>query len=387
MRISKSNVLSLALIFLFCPARLLAQAPTEAWYLRITPLGNELWRIAALFATILVGLVAGRLVKYLLTTSGKRLEAKGRGYRSVALKSLAGVATSALALVGLRVGLQFLNMVPAAETMSDTVTSILATLIVAYAAYRLVDVLDVMMLELAERTESRLDDMLRPLVRTSLRTTIVVLTLVQVATVLSDKPMTSIIAGLGVGGLAVGLAAQDMVKNLFGSLMILSDHPFEMGDFIETGGHGGSVEAVGFRSTKLRTSDGHVVTIPNGSLANMVVSNVSERPFLKRSFNLGLTYDMTPQQVQRAIEVVKEILQHHPGRNEDKPPLVNFTEFGDSALNLQVRYWHFPADWQAFRVLNDHVNIEILRRFNEEGIELAFPTHMVHLVGGAASSS
>ena len=111
----------------------------------------------------------------------------------------------------------------------------------------------------------------------------------------------------------------------------------------------------------------------------MVINNVSGRPFLKRSFGLGLTYDMTSQQVQRAIEIVQEILQDHAGRSEDHPPLANFTDFGDSALNIQVTYWHYPADWPGFRALNDHVNMEILRRFNEEGIELAFPTQTVHL--------
>lgn len=385
MRIRKASVLPLAWVLLCCPETLLAQAPTEAWYLRMTPLGSEVWRITALFASILVGLVAGTIVKYILTASGKRMEANGRDYAAVASRSLSGTAKPALALVGLQVGLQFLDPVPVVEAVADTVTSILSTIVVAYAIYRLVDVLDVMMLRLAQRTESRLDDMLRPLVRTSLRATIVVLALVQVATILSDKPMTSIIAGLGVGGLAVGLAAQDMVKNFFGSLMILTDRPFEIEDFIETGGHSGSVESVGFRSTRLRTLDGHLVTVPNGSLANMMISNVSERPFLKRSFKLGLTYEMTPQQVQRAIEVVNEILQHHAGRNEDKPPLVNFTEFGDSALSLNVIYWHFPAVWQEFRALNDHVNLEILRRFNEEGIELAFPTQTIHIASGVDS--
>ena len=286
----------------------------------------------------------------------------------------------ACALVGLRVGLLVLSLPSGIGTVADTLISILATMVVACAAYYLVNVLDAMMLTLAARTESKLDDMLRPLVRTSLRATIAVLALVQIATFLSDKPMTSVIAGLGVGGLAIALAGQDMVKNFFGSLMILSDHPFEMGDFVEAGGHKGSVESVGFRSTRLRTPDGHLVTIPNGSLANMVINNVSQRPFLKRAFGLGLTYDTSPEKVERAMKIVKDILQDHAGQSEDKPPLVNFTDFTDSTLNIQVTYWHFPADWSGFRGLNDHVNMEILSRFNAEQIEFAFPTQTIHRV-------
>jgi MscS family membrane protein len=245
----------------------------------------------------------------------------------------------------------------------------------------LVDVVDEWMKSISEKTESKLDDMLRPMVRTSLRATIIILALVQVATILSDKPMTSVIAGLGVGGLAIGLASQDMVKNFFGSVMILSDHPFEINDFIEASGHTGTVESVGFRSTRLRTPDGHVVTIPNGGLANESIKNLSARPFLKRSFGLGLTYDTSPEQIENAIAIVNQILDQHNGMSEDKPPLVNFTELTDSTLNLQVTYWHFPADWASFRALNDHVNLEILRRFNAAGLEFAFPSQSIYLAG------
>ncbi len=375
-------------VLLTCPSVLYGQETSDpAWYRR-TALGeNEIWQIAAVFASILAGLIVGKLLKHFLVAGSDRLEAKQRMYSAVALRSLVRVSTMACALVGLRVGLHFLSLDPVTGTVAETVISILAIVVVAYAAYYLVDVLDAMMLALAARTASKLDDMLRPLVRTSLRATIIVLALVQIATFLSDKPMTSVIAGLGVGGLAIALAGQDMVKNFFGSLMILSDHPFEMGDFVEAGGHRGSVESVGFRSTRLRTPDGHLVTIPNGSLANMVINNVSQRPFLKRAFGLGLTYDTSPQKVERAIEIVKDILQDHAGQSEDKPPLVNFTDFTDSTLNIQVTYWHFPADWSSFRPLNDHVNIEILRRFNEEQIGFAFPTQTIHMADRAATSN
>ena len=143
----------------------------------------------------------------------------------------------------------------------------------------------------AATTPSKLDDMLAPMIRTSLRVTVVILVLVQVATILSDKPVTSIIAGLGAGGLAIGLAAQDTIKNFFGSIMIFSDRPFELGERVQVGDYDGVVETVGFRSTRLRTLDGHVVTMPNGELANMSIRNVSKRPNIRRIVNVGITYD------------------------------------------------------------------------------------------------
>ena len=152
-------------------------------------------------------------------------------------------------------------------------------------------------------------------------------------------------------------------------------------------GHTGTVESVGFRSTRLRTPDGHVITIPNGGLANESIKNLSARPFLKRSFGLGLTYDTSPEQIENAIVIVNQILDQHNGMSEDKPPLANFAELTDSTLNIQVTYWHFPADWTSFRALNDHVNLEILRRFNAAGLEFAIPSQSIYLTGDRTEAS
>lgn len=367
--------------------QLSATAPDDPWYREVSLIGNELWRILALFASILLGLILGRIIKAIVGSTQRSMESRGNHYRAAALGAVGRVAMPAAGLVGLYIGLEFLSLNTSVEAIVATVVRILSAILVAYALYVLVDVADEWMKNVSEKTESKLDDMLRPMVRTSLRVTIIILALVQIATILSDKPMTSVIAGLGVGGLAIGLASQDMVKNFFGSIMILSDHPFEMNDFIETSGHSGTVESVGFRSTRLRTPDGHVVTIPNGGLANESIKNISARPFLKRSIGLGLIYDTSPQQIEQAIAIVRQILDHHDGMSEDKPPLVNFTELTDSTLNIQVTFWHFPADWDSFRALNDHVNLEILRHFNEAGLEFAFPSQSIYLTGGSPEAA
>ncbi|RME19060.1 MAG: mechanosensitive ion channel family protein, partial [Candidatus Zixiibacteriota bacterium] len=274
-----------------------------------------------------------------------------------------------------------------AEQILSTVLAIVFSLAIAWMAYALVDVVEVVLKKFADRTPSKLDDMLVPMVRASLRVTVVVLTIVQVATIISQKPVTSIIAGLGVGGLAIGLAAQDMIKNFFGSMMIFSDRPFDLGDRIVVDGFDGPVEAVGFRSTRIRTLDGHVVTIPNGELANKAIQNISKRPNIKRAFQIGLTYDTTPDQIQQAIEIVQDVLADHEGMRADMPPRVYFTEFQDSALALQVIYWYHPADYWAYVEFSQRVNLEILSRFNAAGLEFAFPTQTVHLTGSAGASA
>jgi MscS family membrane protein len=355
--------------------------PAAPWYVEMAVLGNELWRVAALCLTILTLLILGRLLRHLFSTGAESMEKRNRPFSAVTLRSLSRASAPALAAVGIKLGLAFLVLNAVVDSIAATVTSILMTMAIAYVAYCLVDVVEVWLRRMAGRTESKLDDMLVPMVRASLRVTIVVLLLVQVATILSDKPVTSIIAGLGVGGLAIGLAAQDTIKNFFGSLMIFSDRPFELGDRIVVDGHDGPVESVGFRSTRIRTLDGHLVTIPNGELANKTILNIGKRPSIRRVMNVTVTYDTPPDKVQRAIDILKEILQDHEGMRADFPPRVLFNDFNAASLNIYAVYWYFPADWWKYSDFNQRVNFEILTRFNNEGIEFAFPTQTLYLAG------
>jgi MscS family membrane protein len=359
-----------------------SRAVIENW----TIAGNPIWRIAALFLAILGGWIGGRVIRFLLNSTAKSLEKRDRRYSAATLQSLAKAVVPAALVVGLDVGLQFLVLVPAVESAAQTIISVLFTLAAGYAVWCLVDVVNVWLLALADRTESKLDDMLAPMICTSLRVTVIVLVLVQVATVVSDKPMTSVIAGLGVGGLAIGLAAQDMIKNFFGSIMIFSDRPFEMGDRIQVGSFDGTVEIVGFRSTRIRTLDGHLVTIPNGTLANDSIRNVAKRPNIKRGFNIGVTYDTTPEKVQEAIDILKDILKDHEGQNADMPARIYFTDFADSSLTIAVTYWYHPANWWDYSAFSERVNMEIFKRFNAAGIEFAFPSQTIYLAGGGSDA-
>jgi len=310
------------------------------------------------------------------------MERRDRRYTAVTLRGLSRLAVPTLLVLGLKTGLQFLILPLVVETVADTVISILIALLAAYAIWRLVDVVDTWLTDFALRTTSQLDDMLAPIICTSIRVTLAVLALVQIATILSDKPPSSIIAGLGVGGLAIGLAAQDSIKNFFGSIMIFSDRPFELGDRIQVDSYDGAVESVGFRSTQVRTLDGHLVTIPNGELANKSIRNVAKRPNIRRIMNLGITYDTPPEKVREAIEIVQEVLKDHEGQDPELPARVYFNDFKDSSLNLFVIYWYHPAEWWPYNDFSQRVNMEILQRFNVAGIEFAFPTQSIYLAGG-----
>ena len=346
----------------------------QAWFT------DNWWRLAAVFGSVFLAFLVGKIARAVLMHTGTRFRSKGKTVRGAVFHALARSVGFLAVVIGIQVALLWLPLDPGVRAVSQTAMRVLFVVAIALAFYNLVDVVEQFLMRLASRTSSRLDDMLVPLVRASLRVTVVVLTVVQIATILSQKPVTSILAGLGVGGLAIGLAAQDMIKNFFGSVMIFSDRPFEMGDRIQVDGFDGIVETVGFRSTRLRTLDGHIVTIPNGELANDSIRNVSKRPNIKRSFELGVTYDTTPEMLDQALEILHDILRDHEGMDADLPPRIYFTSFADSALVISIIYWYHPADWWKFTEFNQRINREILQRFNEAGIEFAFPTQTIHLV-------
>jgi len=285
------------------------------------------------------------------------------------------------------VGMAFLSLHPAVSSISDSITSVLVATAVGYVAYSMVDVVDTWLRRISQSASSRMDEMLVPLVRTSLRATIVILVIVQIMTIVSDKPVTSVIAGLGIGGLAIGLAAQDTIKNVFGSVMIFGDRPFELGDEIIVDAFRGNVEMVGIRSTRFRTGDGHLITIPNGELANKTIVNVSRRQALTRNLNLPLSYEMPPEKAERAVAIVKEILAGRPELNTQSPPQVFLSELTATSMTLLVNYLVSPPDWWRFVAFNEFVNLEILRRFRAEEIRLAYPTQTIHLRSDEAASS
>jgi MscS family membrane protein len=186
-------------------------------------------------------------------------------------------------------------------------------------------------------------------------------------------PLVGVLAGVGVGGLAIALAAQDSLKNLLGSLMIFMDQPYTPGQRIVVEGHDGFVEQIGLRSTKIRMLTGAQTSIPNERMARLDIENIGRRDFIRRQTAVRLSYDTPLEQIDRAVEIIKDILHDHEGMRERLPPRVFFNEFNPDSLNIFVSYWyHPPRRWKAM-AFDEQVNREIMRRFGEEGIRLALP--------------
>jgi MscS family membrane protein len=343
--------------------------------------GNELWRILTLFGLIIVAFIVGRIVKYVFDKSAKKARDIQKDILAEMFAAFSKSITFLLISIALKAGLAILVISSELDSVVQVCTTILIILSIGYLIYTLTQVVDVWLRRFATKTESKLDDMLAPLVGKSLRVTVVILILLQVAQTLSDKPITSILAGLGVGGLAVALAAQDTIKNFFGSIVLFSDKPFEVGDRINVEGYDGPVEEVGFRSTRIRTLEGHMVSIPNGQLANMTIHNIGKRPYIRRVMTVTVTYDTSPEKMQEAVDILKELLDNHEGLNPDFPPRVYFSDFASTSLDILVIYWYHPPDYWKYMEFSERLNMDILKRFNEAGIDFAFPTQTVYLAG------
>jgi MscS family membrane protein len=186
--------------------------------------------------------------------------------------------------------------------------------------------------------------------------------------------ITAMIAGLGIGGLALALAAQDMVKNIFGGIMIFIDKPFKIGDRIQINGFDGTVEEVGLRSTRVRTLEGRLLIINNSTFSDNTVVNVSAEHTRKVVLNLGMTYDTTPEQMQQSMDILKQIIIEHEILDIEETS-IGFNAFGDFSLGILFIY-RIKKEADILGTQTD-INLEILKRFNAEGLEFAFPTQTV----------
>ncbi len=274
---------------------------------------------------------------------------------------------------------EFLFFPPPAEQIANTIINVLTTLAVVLFLYRLIELLVFELTKFAEREDNLLDKSFVHMMRLIARIIVVVIGAIYLLRAISGKPLSALLAGLGIGGLALALAAQDTLKNFFGSIMIMLDKPFTVGQRIMSSGYDGTIEEIGFRSTRLRTLTGHLVTIPNEKMATDSVENIGRRPSIRRLANITITYDTPLEKVKKAVSIIREILDNHEGMHPDFPPRVYFDEFNDASLNILMIYWYFPPDYWAYLDFTERVNLEIMHRFEEEGIEFAFPTTTTYL--------
>jgi MscS family membrane protein len=256
----------------------------------------------------------------------------------------------------------------------DTLKPFLITVIF----YKIVDVVAAYFASLAAKTESTLDDQLVPLIRKTLKGLVI---LVGTLFVLRDGLNFDIIpflTGISIGGVAIALAAQDTIKNFFGSIMIFIDKPFQVGDWVTSGEIDGTVEEVGFRSTRIRTFRNSVMYVPNGKIADAVVDNHGLRQYRRFFTTLTITYDTPPELIEEFVKGLQEIVLAHPKTRKD---YFNIFFNNLSAYSQDIMFYIFfeVPTWPEELKSRHEILIQIVKLANALEIRFAFPTQTLHM--------
>lgn len=339
--------------------------------------GIPLWQFAASLVYIFLSFALSRFADYLIGVKARQWARKtSTQLDDLLLQLLRGPAKLVIFVVLLHIGIRVYAW---PDALADAFSKILKVVVAISVTYVMVKSVDVVIQLWRHRHVEADDDLagreLLPLIRRTLQVFVVVVATLVTADNLGMN-VTGIIASLSIGGLAVGLAAQDTLGNLFGAMAILMDKPFRVGDRIQVGSVDGFVETIGFRSTRVRNLDGHLVAIPNKEIGNSTIINIQLRPNIRTVMTFGLTYETSPEMVERATQVLRAVYSEHP---KTKDVWISFTQFGTSSLNIQVIHWWADTDYQAYLAGMQAMNLEIQRRFTYERIDFAFPTQTVWL--------
>lgn len=231
--------------------------------------------------------------------------------------------------------------------------------------------------KMVEKTDSKSDDQLLPIFIRILKTVIVVIGAIHVLDVF-NVDLTALIAGLSIGGLAVALAAQDTVKHLIGSAMIYADRPFQLGDFISSGEIIGTVEDIGFRSTRIRTPDSSLISVPNGSLVDMTVNNMGSLQFRRFNTTIGVAYYTPPVLIEKFIAGLREINQMHPTTKKDIS-FIHLNNMGGSSLDIMFMIYFNTVDYAENLKFKEEIIFSILNLAEALNVHIAFPSTSVYI--------
>ena len=343
-----------------------------------TYLGAEVRQWVGVGVLLVVAIVVRLLVQLAIRLYLRSRFAKADGDLWERERGRLGRALTALVVaMTARLGFPALGFHDAVESIVGQAASLVTAGALLLLGLRAVDIFTDELRRRAAETENRLDDQIVPLAGTILKGAVV---LFGALLVLGNFGMnvTSLVAGLGLGGLAVALAAQDSIRNLLGGVTIIADRPFQVGDWIVVGGIEGTVEHVGFRSSRVRTFYNSVVTVPNARIVDAHVDNMGLRQWRRYKTTLGIAYHTAPEQVQAFVEGVRALIRSNPGTRKDYY-IVEFHGFGAASLDVMVYCFIDASSWNEELRTRHVLNLDIMRLAEDLGVEFAFPTQTLHV--------
>jgi MscS family membrane protein len=343
----------------------------------------ENWQWLALALVSLFGVLLGRLVSFVLRRVTARLVSSERV--SIDRGVLAGferpfslfvmVWMILFARPAMRLGLVYAEVIDLGCAFFLAITGV-------WSAYRLVDLVAHLLQKKALQTANRFDDMLVPLMRRTSKLFLTLAGAIYVASYISDD-LYGVVAGLSIGSLAVGFAAKDSIENLFGTVTVLMDKPYQLGDWVRVGDIDGSVEEVGFRSTKIRTFYNSVITVPNSRFIAAHVDNMGARRYRRIKTMVTLAYATPPLRIEAFCEAVRELIRKHPYTRKDYYH-VYLNELSASSLDVLVYCFVETPDWSTELREKHRLYLDILKVAAGLGVEIAFPTQTLHVAKEAA---
>lgn len=342
-------------------------------------LGLYLWQISLVFLMVLMSFVIHKLFTFLIEKIFLKILHR-YGYVRIAEEVVIPIAKPISYLVIFFLIMVFVPALQLPITMSKYLILVLKVVWPIFAIvffYRLVDLLSLYFKKLADKTKSNLDDQLVPLVRKVLKTFVIVVGFLFILDNL-DVNIVGILAGLSIGGLAFALAAQDTIKNFFGSLMIFIDKPFQVGDWITSGDIDGTVEEVGFRSTRVRTFRNSVTYVPNGILSDRTVDNHGLRVYRRFFTQLSVTYDTPPEIIELFVEGLKKLVIDHPKTRNDNYE-IHLNDMSSSSLNIMFYIFFVAETWSEELKCKHEMLLAIIKLASALGVNFAFPTQTLHM--------
>jgi MscS family membrane protein len=339
-------------------------------------LAVAIWAVAAVATGIVLGWASRRVLRHLT----RRLT---HAWDEQFVARLRGPLTVGWTLAAAYVGLAALDLAPSAEATARRVLQGAFVAALFWVLLRSIDVGNHLISSSAWATRRLASKSFVALAAKALKIGVVI---VQVVTLLSlaGYPVGSLIAGLGIGGLALALGAQKTLEHVFGAFALAVDQPFQEGDFVKIDGVLGTVEGIGLRSTRIRTLDRTMVAIPNGKLADMRTETFAARDRLRLACTLSLTFGTTGEQMRRVLAAFEARLRAHPKVGADSVS-VRFTTVAASSLDVEIEAWFATTDWNEFQAIRQDTLLGFIEDIGAAGAALALPTRTVLVAGGSAA--
>ncbi len=346
--------------------------------LRGTVVGVEYWQWAGLALLVFVGFVVDHIARALLRPGLRRIVT--RLHSQPDLDGIKRTATALGILVGAlvwRFSVYLLSLPGQVEAIAMAATGVFLVLSATLALWRLSDLAGEVFMHRALGTDTKFDDILVPMVRKTSKVLIAAFGIIYGAQHLNID-IVPLVTGLGIGGLAFAFAAKDTIENFFGSVAVILDRPFEVGDWVVIEDVEGTIEELGFRSTRLRTFYNSQVTIPNAALVRAKVDNLGRRQYRRWKTTLGVQYDTPPDKLLAFTAGIRELVLQHPYTRKDFYQ-VFCNDFGDFSLNILLYIFFETPDWATELRERERFFVDVVRLADQLGVAFAFPTQTVHL--------